>query len=201
MKKPFYAFWILIGSTGVLHTQYIPTYEYEFNQKLRDNIDKVILEGVDDTCGVINFFYPIELSSEGYRGSNVLQFQVENDCSKFIDLTKKQKGFFLEIIVTDNYNLLMNLNDVKESDIENASERFFTDYLVNKEGITSLPTISLRVSRECKNKKRVDTILDTIHRGFFTAAKRSVELRKTPLRFHLGKSSRAEPPRIELFGQ
>ena len=184
-----------------LSAQYIPTYSYEFEENLRTNLDKVILVGVDDTCGVIDFFYPIELSTVGYRGSNVLQFQAENDCSEFIDLSQKHRSYFLELVISDTYEILLNLNEVAEDDLAQTSEKFYTDYIIEQEYNTSLPTISLRVDRDCKNKERLDVLLDKVHDGYFTAVKNSDELRKIPLRFHLGKSSKAEPPRFMIFGK
>ena len=202
IKKLKYSLIVLFACCmGIgLSAQYIPTYSYEFNSKLRTNLDKIILEGVEDTCGVIDFFYPIELSAEGYRGSNVLQFQAENDCSEFIYLTQKYKGYFLELVVTDKYEIMMNLNIIEEDNLTQASERFYTDYIVNQENITSLPTISLRIDRDCKNKEHIDKLLDKVHDGYIAAAEKSDQLRNIPLRFHLGKSSRAEPPRFEIFG-
>ncbi len=160
-------------------------YSYHFTEKLRTNIDEIITKGVEDTCGVIDFNYPIQLSN----GEEALVFRVENDCSPVIDFSKLlPQGNFLEVIISEKYEAMVNAQLLELEEIPKAVSDF-----IAANSAEETPLIMLRVDRSCKNVDKINAILTAVHSG---AIKKDKE--PTSLIFDLGKSSRAEPPRINI---
>lgn len=164
---------------------FIQEFEYRFTEKLRTNIDNIILTGIKDTCGVIDFYYSIQLSD----GDGALFFRLENDCSPVIDFSKLlPQGNYLEVIVSEKYEVLIDSKECTKEEISKA----VSDYLMSKATENEDTVVMLRVNRDCKNTAEINTILDLVHSG---AVK---DNKNFPLIFDLGKSSRAEPPRMNI---
>ncbi|MEM7161304.1 MAG: hypothetical protein AAF487_02575 [Bacteroidota bacterium] len=162
-------------------------YAYSFEKKLRYNLDQIILKGVEDTCGIIPFSYIIEIKDEEEIRLN---FQAENDCSATIDFKALfAKGDVVEVIIDDKHQTLVDGNETEKNAVAAAVIQSMESFQEKKVD----PIIMLRVDRGVKNRKKVDEILKEVHVGYLSL---NMDF---PLVFDLGKSSRAEPPRLEIL--
>jgi len=162
-------------------------YKYAFDQKLRHNVDVMLTKNVADTCGIIKFKYPIDLTNSD-EGS--LNFMAENDCSPVIDFSSLiPLGNYIEVTVDHKYHVMIRGEEVKKEEFSSKIRELLLSY----KGEQDFPRIMFRVDRKCNNKDKIDEILNAIHYGYSSS-----ELTE-PLIFDMGKTSRAEPPRLEMY--